>query len=370
LLVVVQAEAVSVQLYVENNDRVVTLHTDMVECDSVLARMEEMLHGFQADLGKISSEIKHLQEDSLAMSLKLRNRKAAEEKLHVFVERANVPPAVIHDILSPHVNDAFVEAVQILRKRLYYFELEGPPTDDSSLQLLPGDTRCGISLYPELDKLRIKAVTKIRDYFSTQFANLRKPKTNVHMLQQSALLKYALLFQFLQKECQPVADDLRALYVETMGRTLLNLFKSYYTQLSKLEQVIATKTDLIAVEEQSLKSIFTQKLDMTKRSDTFSLSEREHVLEQVRSQCDGVRCYDSYCFVMCDGQIEREPILVHVAVAENMRLPYECILRSVLKHLVDSASNEFLFVIEFFRTNPKDTFNKSVYIPTTADRIV
>lgn len=50
------------------------------------------------------------------------------------------------------------------------------------------------------------------------------------------------------------------MYVESMGRTLLNLFKSYYTQLAKLDTVITTKNDLIAVEEAALKSIFTQKV--------------------------------------------------------------------------------------------------------------
>lgn len=30
-------------------------------CDAILARMQEMLLGFQADLGGISDEIKHLQ---------------------------------------------------------------------------------------------------------------------------------------------------------------------------------------------------------------------------------------------------------------------------------------------------------------------
>ena len=50
------------------------------------------------------------------------------------------------------------------------------------------------------------------------------------------------------------------MYVESMGRTLQNLFKSYYTQLLKLDLVVATKGDLIAVEEATLKNMFTQKV--------------------------------------------------------------------------------------------------------------
>ena len=50
------------------------------------------------------------------------------------------------------------------------------------------------------------------------------------------------------------------MYVESMGRTLQNLFKSYYAQLLKLDLVVAAKGDLIAVEEATLKSMFTQKV--------------------------------------------------------------------------------------------------------------
>lgn len=68
------AEMDSVAQYVENNQQVVDLHKQMQECDAVLARMQEMLLGFQADLGGISEEIKHLQDESLSMSIRLRNR--------------------------------------------------------------------------------------------------------------------------------------------------------------------------------------------------------------------------------------------------------------------------------------------------------
>jgi hypothetical protein len=34
------------------------------------------------------------------------------------------------------------------------------------------------------------------------------------------------------------------------------------------------------------------------------------------------------------------------------------LLRSVLKHLVDAASNEFLFIADFFKTSPRETFNR------------
>ena len=52
--------------------------------------------------------------------------------------------------------------------------------------------------------------------------------------------------------------------MESMGKTLHNLFKSYCSQLLKLELLMAGKNDLIAVEEATLKSVFTQKVRIFK----------------------------------------------------------------------------------------------------------
>lgn len=61
--------------------------------------MEQMLGKFQSDLGNISSEIRALQEQSQSMSVRLRNRKAAEAKLGTFLDNLALPPALIDGIL-------------------------------------------------------------------------------------------------------------------------------------------------------------------------------------------------------------------------------------------------------------------------------
>ena len=68
-------------------------------CDAILATMEDMLGKFQADLGNISSEIRALQEQSQSMSVRLRNRKAAEARLGAFLENVAIPPALIDGVL-------------------------------------------------------------------------------------------------------------------------------------------------------------------------------------------------------------------------------------------------------------------------------
>ena len=57
-------------------------------------------------------------------------------------------------------------------------------------------------------------------------------------------------------------------------------------------------------------------------------------------------------------QVEKEPIMVHIAIAESRKYPFEVLYRSIFKHLLDAATNEFLFIIDFFKTSPRETFNR------------
>lgn len=73
--------------------------------------------------------------------------------------------------------------------------------------------------------------------------------------------------------------------------------------------------------------MFSAKADSNKRGDGFNIGDRDNILDTV----------------------EAGPILVHVALAEGRQFPYEAIMRSVFKHLMDSATSEYLFTMEFFK---------------------
>mmetsp|Transcript_8188 Transcript_8188/g.15453 ORF Transcript_8188/g.15453 Transcript_8188/m.15453 type:complete len:728 (+) Transcript_8188:155-2338(+) len=331
-----EAETETVAQYIENSADVGELKDQMEACDTVLARMQEMLLGFQADLGGISEEIKHLQDESLSMNIRLKNRRAAEDLISRFLTQCAMDPDMANVIQNGNVNEEFQIAVIALNKKLKYLAQTVTPKDGSAMDFVPKDTYVGQMLLPELEKLKMRAITKIKDYFLQQFGALRKTKTNVSMVQQNSLVKYADLLTFLQTEAGPVAEDIRTIYIESMSRTLFNLFKNYSSQLLKLDEVFADKHDLIGVEEAALRSMFTNKVNLSKRSDAFSLGERDKVLDQ----------------------IETSPILVHVALAEAQKYPYEVLLRSVIKHLCDAATSEFLFALDFFKKNARDTFNR------------
>lgn len=98
-----EVEVESVREYVAQSGEVVDLHNQMQSCDAILKRMQEMLLGFQADLVGISDEIKHLQEESLSMNVKLRNRRAVEGSLKGFLEQVVLPPAMVSSICGNEV---------------------------------------------------------------------------------------------------------------------------------------------------------------------------------------------------------------------------------------------------------------------------
>ena len=136
-------------------------------------------------------------------------RRSAEDKLHRFLDNSSVTHGMAEHIVSPDINEAFLDAVVSLSNKLKYLQQDSPARDGSSLDIPPSETFAGISLLPDLEKLKIRAITKARDYFLLQFQALRKPKTNVQMVQQNSLSKYALLLQFVMREAPSAGEDLR-----------------------------------------------------------------------------------------------------------------------------------------------------------------
>ena len=184
------AENESILQYVENNQQVVDLHKQMQDCDAVLARMQDMLLGFQADLGGISEEIKHLQDESMSMSVRLKNRKAAEDMLSDFIDRSSLPIELIEAIASSDVNDDFLKAVVTLTDKLKYLQSKSKPfnhdhdndntptrhngdrNNDNHVSVIPSETFTGKTLLPELEKLKMRSLAKSRDYFTRKYYSL------------------------------------------------------------------------------------------------------------------------------------------------------------------------------------------------------
>ncbi|KAH9547824.1 hypothetical protein CY35_11G056300 [Sphagnum magellanicum] len=314
-----QVELESIQDYMKESDNLVSLHAKIRECDTILTHMESLLGGFQADLGSISSEIKNLQEQSMSMGIKLRNRKVAEVRLARFVEEMVVPPNMIDTIVDGEVNEEFLRVLQILSKKLTYVAENSTTKDYAALR----------DVIPEIEKLRIKAVSKARDFLMQKLYALRRPKTNIQILQQNVLLKYKYVATFLRTHGQEVFPEIRAAYVDTMNKVLSAHFRTYIQALERLQLDIVTKSDLIGVEDTGTRSpgLFSRAREPLKnRAAVFALGDRALVLKEV----------------------DEAAIIPHIAEASGHKYPYEVLFRNLHKLLMDTATSEYLFCSSFF----------------------
>ncbi|KAL2934820.1 Vacuolar protein sorting-associated protein 52 A, partial [Bienertia sinuspersici] len=304
------------QDYIKESDNLVSLHDQIRDCDTILSQMESLLSGFQAEIGSISSDIKVLQEKSMDMGLKLKNRKVAESKLAKFVEDIIVPPRMVDIIVDGEVNEEYMRTLEILSKKLKFATADATVKTSMALK----------DVQPELEKLRQKAVSKVFDFIVQKLYALRKPKTNIQILQQSVLLKYKYVILFLKEHGKEVYTEARAAYLDTMNKVLSAHFRAYIQALEKLQLDIATSSDLIGVDARGSSLFLTRREPLKNRSSVFALGDRINVLKE----------------------IDQPALIPHIAEASSQKYPYEVLFRSLHKLLMDTASSEYLFCDEFF----------------------
>ncbi|XP_044475581.1 vacuolar protein sorting-associated protein 52 A-like isoform X2 [Mangifera indica] len=311
-----QVELESIQDYIKESDNLVSLHDQIRDCDAILSQMETLLSGFQSEIGSISSDIKVLQEQSMDMGLKLKNRKVAESKLAKFVGDIIIPPRMVEIIVDGEVNEEYMRTLEILSKKLKFVEVD----------LMVKTSKALKDVQPELEKLRQKAVSKVFDFIVHKLYALRKPKTNIQILQQNVLLKYKYVVSFLKEHGREVYTEVRAAYIDTMNKVLSAHFRAYIQALEKLQLDIATYSDLIGVETRSTGLFSRGREPLKNRSAVFALGDRINILKE----------------------IDQPALIPHIAEASSLKYPYEVLFRSLHKLLMDTATSEYLFCDDFF----------------------
>ncbi|KAL1919768.1 uncharacterized protein VTP21DRAFT_1699 [Calcarisporiella thermophila] len=318
--------------YVRQTENFVLLHQQIESCDSILETMENMLSTFQSDLGKISAEIQTLQDRSSSMAIKLKNRKGVEDKLSEVLDGLVVPPYMIKKIFESDIDDVWIAYLTEIDKKMGYVK----SNRDKSIRALR-------DVGPKLEKLRLKAADKIREFLLNKIRSLRIPNTNVQIIQQSILHKHKPLFGFLMERHREAAAEVRQTYVNTMRWYYFNHFERYLRGLQKLQLTIADKNHLIGQEEGGmLAGPFVSKLALKDKSNVFALGDRSEILKNP----------------------ENNIVLIHIAEQNNQKYPYEALFRSFNLTMIDNASTEYLFLVEFFSRDEKSATEiaKSAFI--------
>ncbi|XP_046961005.1 vacuolar protein sorting-associated protein 52 homolog [Vanessa cardui] len=309
-----EAEKNSVADYLKESENIASLHNQIEDCDSILEKMESMLLVFQNDLGSISNEIISLQKRSVNMSVQLSNRQALKGPLSSFIEDMAVSETLIFGINNvPVVDKEFMIQLAILNQKLNFVKEQDFK-----------ETKACHDVKDVLEKLKIKAVSKIRTYILEQIYKFRKPMAN-YQIPQNAMLKYKFFFEFILANERNVAQEICNEYIDTLSKVYYSYFKSYASRLDKLKyEEVPTKDDLMGIEDGS-KGGFFQKSNLKNKSTIFTIGNRGDVLAQ---------------------QLEAPIIVPHVQ--QKTKYSYEALFRSLQYALVDNSCREYLFTTEFF----------------------
>ncbi|XP_015927404.1 vacuolar protein sorting-associated protein 52 homolog [Parasteatoda tepidariorum] len=315
-------ENASIQDYIQESQNIASLHNQITACDEILERMEQMLRLFQTDLGSISKEILTLQQQSVSMNIRLKNRQAIRGELSQFVDDMIVQDNLIqHIIESPVTDKEFLEDLQILDHKIAFVK-------EQSFK----DAKCCQDVKDVLEKLKIKAITKIREFLLQKIYSFRKPMTN-YQIPQNALLKYKFFYQFLMTHERDIAREVREEYLDTMSKILFSYFKMYTSRLMKLQfEELADRDDLMGVEDTAKRGIFSSKPSLKNRSTVFTLGNRGNILTT---------------------ELESQIIVPHSAQKNETKYTFESLFRSQQFALVDNACREYLFISEFFMVSSK-----------------
>ncbi|KAF4013278.1 hypothetical protein G4228_004693 [Cervus hanglu yarkandensis] len=329
-----QIEQKSIRDYIQESENIASLHNQITACDAVLERMEQMLGAFQSDLSSISSEIRTLQEQSGAMNIRLRNRQAVRGKLGELVDGLVVPSALVTAILeAPVTEPRFLEQLQ---------ELDAKAAAVRE-QEARGTAACA-DVRGVLDRLRVKAVTKIREFILQKIYSFRKPMTN-YQIPQTALLKYRFFYQFLLGNERATAKEIRDEYVETLSKIYLSYYRSYLGRLMKVQEGPRGHVWLLGAPGGPGSLIFHHSCDLTVFLD--SDPSRFFSKPSLRSR-NTIFTLGTRGSVISPAELEAPILVPHTAQRGEQRYPFEALFRSQHYALLDNSCREYLFICEFF----------------------
>jgi type I site-specific restriction endonuclease len=308
----------SIKDYIDQSQSIASLHYQIKNCDDILSRMEGLLSKFQTDLGSISTEIQSLQDKSRSMSVKLQNRQGIKGELTLYLQNISVSEHLIQHITdTPASEREFSEILHELDEKLKFLNLQSFH-----------EYRSVFDVHDVLVKLKLKAVSKIREFLLSKIYLFRRPMANYQML-QNQLLNYKYFNEFLLAHSRETASEIRTEYIDTLSKIYMSYFREYYNKIMKLQfEETPDKDDLMGIED-SIKrgGLFSSRNTYKNRSTTFTLGHRDTVLTT---------------------ELEDPIIVIPQALKGEKRYPYETLFRSVHFALVDNSSREFLFVKEFF----------------------
>ena len=354
-------------------ENLLELGGEVERCDAILGAMEKTLATFQSDLGRISSEIRDLQRESEVLRVKHANRAKAAQALGKTIASLTVEPELIDAIFRGDAGDeSFVQGVQTLSAKLDALSaLRGRgSTTSTSTSSAPPPLPARNDFAPALEKLRVKAVDRSWAFLYGEFASLKKPRTNVQLIQENSLAKYAPLIDFLRTRGPEVYWEVKSVYADTLGKILKTSMASYLESLKKVTRsprqkfLLASKSPSTLASPVSSSEGSSFAANLAGMFSTISLSGSA---SSVVDDSEGLFTLGDRARSLMTAE-SAPPLVVH---RESEKAPsqesqeYEELFRSAHRVLIDAATFEFAFC-ELFWKGEKDMFDAIFAAPLVA----
>ena len=292
----------------------------------------------QESLGDVSKEMKYLHEKCSSVRVKLKNREAILKHLNAFLSQVAVSSDMRNSLQSGTINDEFVENLKELNRKIAFVE--------SSEDVGVGMTRAAHNVAPQLEGLRSHAVRHVRQYLNRSIQMLRKSKNGTRSVQRERFQRYHEFPKFLRAHAPSAAAEIEDNYINVLRAVFTDKTKQYHQALMRLTGEMATKNDMIVVDEKSRRSIFSGRQKVQRRNNALSLNDRFEqmlVLEQD------------------NGWMEVEEMKRKAkSVRKDKILTMECTFRSEISRIVSTLTFEFLFLEHFFGSQRQTSIFRQV----------
>jgi len=257
--------------------------------------------------------------------------------MHEYLQCILLPEKLINDLCNQDIETDtkdYLEKVQLLSQML--IKSKDPEIADS---------KALEEVRPELEKLKFKVCSRARNFIIAKLNNLKKPKTNFQIYQESVLLKYKPLVAFLREHHKETYLELTSVYAEIMDIVYYTQLRQYFNDTAKLIEKTPKGGELLFTDRASAPG-FTRDSNVsasaTNASMTFEFSDtimttsaREQAQVEVEDRANVLQ------------KIDENPIVVAISQSKH-HFAFEEVFRSQNKVIVDTVCKEFVFVLEFF----------------------
>ncbi|KAA0189434.1 Vacuolar protein sorting-associated protein 52, partial [Fasciolopsis buskii] len=249
-----------------------------------------------------------------------------------------------HILLTPVTEQDFLEHLHELDHKINF-----------SLEQSMVDYRSFDDVNALLKKLKIKAVTKIREYLLQKTYALRKPLTN-YQIPQNQMLKFRFYNEFLLAHDREIATEIRSEYVNTMSKVYYSYFKAYCSKLTKLQLDNSSEKDVLLgkrLDDQSGTGATNSVMGAMGLSTSSTHTNLTSGSGGLTATGAGSRLGlfglgDRAVRVLGQSSLESAIILPHVATKAEVKYPIEVLFRSIHFALLDAACREYYFLSDFF----------------------